>query len=299
MNKRKILLLKPAVFKEQLIENRSDRLLADKHIDDFFIHSFKEDLVNLKLPLPPHKKTVHDFVFILNGKMIKTISLESFALERGSFLFTPKNSITTTQEVSDDLAGYYCHFSDEFLIRNPNFQLWESKFNLQNLLQTTAEQRESLNYLLTKILFLYKNRMDKPSNYELIRYYLSTFIAEVSMLAEDQLPYTAMHPVLRRFEQQVTAQFKAFKSVQHYASMLHITPNHLNKIVKSETGKTASEVISEICTLEAKVLLTQTSLDIGEVATELGFDDVSYFSRFFKKQTGLSPVEYRRMIDLS
>lgn len=299
MGKRKIPLLKPVVFKEQLIKNKSDILLKDEKIDDFFIHSFKEDLVNLKLPLPPHKKTVNDFVFILNGKMVKTINLASFNLVHGSFLFTPKNSITTTTEISDDLEGYYCHFSDEFLIRNPYLKLWDSQFISQNLLLITAQEIENLNYLLVKILSLYRNRGDRPSNYELIRYYLSTFIAEVSILVEDQLPNKFIHPVLVSFKQNVSLKFKESKSVRYYANILNITPNHLNKIIKTETGETASEIINQICILEAKVLLTQTSLDIGEIAIALGFDDLSYFSRFFKKNTGIAPREYRQMIDLS
>lgn len=55
------------------------------------------------LPLPPHKKTVHDFVFISNGNMIKSLGTTSYHLKKNDFLFTPKNNITTTEFVYGDL----------------------------------------------------------------------------------------------------------------------------------------------------------------------------------------------------
>lgn len=88
-------------------------------------------------------------------------------------------------------------------------------------------------------------------------------------------------------------------SIKEYASRLNITPNHLNKRVKHETGNTASEVIREITILEAKVLLLQTTMTIKEISKELGFNDDSCFGRLFKNKTNYSPSGYRRMIDLS
>lgn len=63
--------------------------------------------------------------------------------------------------------------------------------------------------------------------------------------------------------------------------------------------KSATELIAETLTLEAKVLLYQPSISISEISFVIGFEDPSYFGRFFKKQTGQTPTEYRRIIDLS
>lgn len=299
-SKAKIQTLRPILFKGQLIKNAKDGLLNDDKIDTFFIHSFKEDTVDLKLPLPPHKKTVNDFVFIKKGEMERTISLESFHLKAGDFLLTPKNSITTTKTVSSDLEGYYCHFSDDFLIRNGYLKTWHTQTISQNLLHLTHQHTKNLETLLTRILLLYKDRNKEPSKYPLIHYYLSTFIAEVSILLQNQAsPKITPHPILIGFNEMVQQYFRVFRNIHEYATLLHISPNHLNKIIKKETGRTASEIITATCILEAKALLLQTSLDVGEIATELGFEDISYFSRFFKKQTEITPSEYRKMIDWS
>ena len=79
-----------------------------------------------------------------------------------------------------------------------------------------------------------------------------------------------------------------------YAGLLNVSPNHLNKCVKSTTGKSAQDLLSEMVLLEAKVLLRQTSLSVNEIAFRIGKEDSSDFIRFFKSKTNLTPTEYRK-----
>lgn len=299
MRKESIPLLKPNIFKENFIENAKDILLSKGKIDEFFIHSFKEDIVELKLPLPLHKKTVNDFVFILKGKMIKSVGLHTFHLKKNQFLFTPSNTITTTENTSEKLEGFYCHFSNDFLPGNHFLQSWNTQSLSLNLLTLTDEQVSVLKTLLDRISLLFREAFQKQSNYLLIQQYLSVFFAEVSMISKEGISKVKEQPILSKFNELVTKKFKESRKVKYYADLIHISPNHLNKVVRAETGKSASDIINQICILEAKVLLGQSSLNIKEIAVELGFDDVSYFSRFFKKHSDISPLEYRKMIDLS
>ena len=292
--------LSPIIFRKNHIKNKTDELLNDDSITQFFIHSFKEDAVNLKLPLPPHKKTVNDFVFITNGSMTRKLGIESFELKKNDFLFIPKNSITTTEFISADLEGFFCHFSDEFIGANPFLGTLDAHINNQNVSQLSENDAYSLESLLTRILQLYKTRKSEPNNYRLIPFYLSTVIAELFLMSKKQPVISQQNKVVSsKFKNLVHQHFKQNLSVTEYASLLNITPNHLNKKVKNETGKTASEIIKEITILEAKVLLLQSDLTINEISEELGFNDASYFSRLFKSDTLFSPTDYRKMIDLS
>ncbi len=83
------------------------------------------------------------------------------------------------------------------------------------------------------------------------------------------------------------------QKVTDYAEMLSVTPNHLNKCVKSSTGKSAHDLLSEMLILEAKVLLKQTNMTISEVAYKIGRNEISDFARFFKAQTGMKSSEFR------
>jgi len=75
--------------------------------------------------------------------------------------------------------------------------------------------------------------------------------------------------------------------------MLNLSVYQLNAITKATLGKTCSEVINEHIILEAKRCLLATSNKIGQTAYRLGYEDISYFIRFFKKQTGYSPEAFR------
>lgn len=292
--------LSPINFRESHIKNNTDELLNDDSITQFFIHSFREDNVSLDLPLPPHKKTVNDFVFITKGSMTRNLGIESFQLKKNDFLFTPKNSITTTELVSSDLEGFYCHFSDDFIGTNPFIGTLHPELTNQDYIHVSQKEAASLAFLLTRMVQLYKNRKSTPNNYRVIPFYLSTVIAELFLNSKEQVNTPNHSNVLfSRFKSLVHQQFKQNLTINEYASQLNVTPNHLNKRVKQEAGKTASQVIKDMIILEAKVLLLQTTMTIKEISNELGFIDDSYFSRLFKKETNHTPSNYRKMIDLS
>ncbi|HEU4551305.1 MAG TPA: helix-turn-helix domain-containing protein [Chitinophaga sp.] len=99
--------------------------------------------------------------------------------------------------------------------------------------------------------------------------------------------------IVNRFKQLVRNNYKAVKQVQQYAAQLNITPLYLNEVVKEITGFPASHWIRQEILLEAKRLLYHSMLDVKEIAYELGYEDHAYFSRFFKKNTGITALAFR------
>ena len=102
--------------------------------------------------------------------------------------------------------------------------------------------------------------------------------------------------IIEKFRNLISQQWKAFHQVSEYADKLHITPGHLNSLVKTNTGKSAIDLIQEKRLMEAKRFLVHTNLSIKEIAYETGFDDPAYFSRFFKKWNKVTPLEFRAKI---
>jgi len=102
--------------------------------------------------------------------------------------------------------------------------------------------------------------------------------------------------LVRKFHQLIDENFHTMHKVKLYADKLSITPNHLNDISKKTTGKTALELIQDRITLEAKRYLLHSDFNSKQIAFELNFNDPSYFSRFFKQQTKLSPESYRKFV---
>ncbi|HEX5392838.1 MAG TPA: helix-turn-helix domain-containing protein [Rhodocyclaceae bacterium] len=97
-----------------------------------------------------------------------------------------------------------------------------------------------------------------------------------------------------RFRQLLEAHFREQWSVQHFATALNATEGRLNRACRAMTGKSAFDLMQERLELEARRRLVYINAPVSLLAYELGFQDPAYFCRFFKKQTGMTPSEYRR-----
>ncbi len=99
---------------------------------------------------------------------------------------------------------------------------------------------------------------------------------------------------LEEFLELLESYISTHNQVSQYAEMLNLSSYQLNAITKATLGKTCSEIINEHIILESKRCLLATPNQVKEIAYHLGYDDVSYFIRFFKKQTGYSPEAFRQ-----
>lgn len=99
--------------------------------------------------------------------------------------------------------------------------------------------------------------------------------------------------IFKRFIQLIHKHCTSQREVSFYATELFITPRYLSTIVQVVTGQTAKSIIDQHVILEIKALLQSTNLSIQEISNRLHFPDQSFFGRYFKKHTGMSPLQYR------
>ncbi len=152
---------------------------------------------------------------------------------------------------------------------------------------------ELLNGIDKHSATLLVNHIELLLNY-CIRFYERQFITRKSV----------NHDVLTRFEKLLNDYFNediaiqhGLPSVKHFADQLHLSSNYLGDLMKKETGKSPLEHIQEKLMDLSKHELYNPAKNISEIAFELGFKQSQHFSRFFKQQTGLSPNEFRAMIN--
>lgn len=106
---------------------------------------------------------------------------------------------------------------------------------------------------------------------------------------------TRRDEVFEQFIHLVRDHYKTQRSVAFYAGKLCLTPKHLSNVVKGLTGKSAGGWIDDYVILEAKALLKSTALTILQVSEALNFANQSFFGKYFRQHTGVSPSQYRRM----
>ncbi|RYJ63347.1 helix-turn-helix domain-containing protein [Pseudomonas songnenensis] len=99
--------------------------------------------------------------------------------------------------------------------------------------------------------------------------------------------------LLGQFRDLVDQQFKQHWPLTLYAEALGVTPATLGRACREELGESPTAVINERIVREAQRQLAYTALDIQQIAHELGYGDAAYFSRFFRKQAGIKPSEFR------
>jgi AraC-like DNA-binding protein len=169
-----------------------------------------------------------------------------------------------------------------------------------NVTQVTSLDINDLLFSFTD--HLEKYWLNKKENDELMRSVTKSLLEAVSGMIASNFFGTSTkfnrinsskYILAARFKQLIKERFTKLKQVKEYASLLHITPIYLNEVMNEMTGFPASYWIRQEIILEAKRLLAYSGKDINEISWELGYEDHAYFSRFFKKNTGITASAFR------
>lgn len=291
-------------FREKYLDKHPDiDGLFKLNYENFFCIKIEDVKNYIKFPVAPSKEICHTLIFITGGSHKHKIGFNEIHVKKGEIICIPAGQIFSINQMPEDITGFACHFHPDIVI---------GKFGNKDLLthfdflKVWGNSHVKLNKQNSKFVFQLFDRLyfeysaNGIKNLEIIQAYLFALIAEINnnYTGHSAEIFSSAVSITNNFKK-ILFLSKAQKRVREYASELNITPNHLNKSVKSVTGKSPAKWITDTIVLEAKYLLYQTELTISEIATEAGYFDQSYFTRLFKKAEGMTPQEYRKMIEKS
>lgn len=257
---------------------------------------------------PVHRYTFYSLVLVTDGKEEISVNGNTVVAERGTFIAGIPGD-TWSWNSNTQLQGYVLIFEEEFLLSFFNDRLFLQKFpylqpNRQSpfyrisgalydrICQVMKQIRTEIHGEETNLRTTSLPEIDQHILRAML-YEVLTLIKHADNLMVSDEQETSQKRYIEPFIRLVEDNFIENRSISFYADRLCITPNYLNKIVKQVLGTNVKSYINDRTVREIKQMLDYTSLSVAEIAENLHFLSSSYMVRYFKSQTGITPVQYR------
>ncbi len=247
----------------------------------------------------PHSHDSYEVLYISDGEGTHIIDFEPYPVQPQTFHFLAKGQVHFWQ-LTKPLKGFALIFPEDFLgfpssdiVRAHDFSFFHNIGDAPYL----ALDQDSF----AKVIGLLKGieqEFNDPNarSITVLRAHLHILLTHLHRLystGHRGAGSPATSPLIRQFKQLVSEYFLEDHSVQDYADRIGVSVSHLRDTVKANTGYAPGHFIREKLALEAKRLLAHSNATVAEIGYQLGFEDSSYFGRFFKREIGVSPKAFR------
>ena len=246
------------------------------------LHTIKDTPIMAMVRTPQYVE-LGRIVTVTAGTASFSINLVPYELQAGDILVIPQHNYISIPAVSDDFDGGIISFDrspiefEKCVHLHPSPEDFDRICRYADLLWTVVQRpydERTAGYLQTAMLS------------DLKHLYVRQASASTERLSRSEQIFQRFLDALGR-EQQLPRTVKA------YADFLYVSPNHLSAIVRKESGRSVMDWLNAHCILRAQVLLRHSDLSVYEIAERLGFQSATFFSRFFRRETGQTPSAYR------
>ncbi len=251
-------------------------------------------------PFQHHLVEFYMMILIEKGNGAHTIDFTDYPYEEGTLLTIRKDQIHKFIN-NHSAQGSILLFTDEFMISYleklealKSLQLFNEVLSIPKI-QLTKQEHIEVSDLVSRIKKEYLTINDGYS-LEIIRSELHILIAKLSRIKSNSNQLINNRKYLSEFinfQDLVEKNAFQYSKVKEYAAKMGISTKTLNTITRSIVHKSAKEFIDEICTKQIKRLLINTELSIKEIAFTSGFEESTNFYKYFKRQTNLTPEQFR------
>lgn len=249
----------------------------------------------------PHRHAFYHIVLFTAGEGTHTIDFKTFPVQAGQAYFMIPSQVHGWQ-FEGRVEGYIVNFSESFFKSFLLNSAYLDQFSFfsgncdEGVIQLNGPAFKEGERLMSEML---RTAEGGQAHEDLIRVLLLRFLMLADEASGKKAANTVPHQkvlTLKTFRNLIEKNYRQLKLPNEYAALMYITPHHLNALCQDLTGQTAGELIRDRVVLEARRLLVNDEMTAAEIAWNLNFKDASYFNRFFKKATGLTPFEFRKQI---
>lgn len=225
----------------------------------------------------------------------------------GSLSFAKPRQVVEIKDVLLEEEGFLMFVHEDFLnghtLHNEIKKYGYFEYEISEALFLSPKEEQIIRDVTKKIELEIQNNQDEYSR-EIILGHIDSFLRYSQRFYKRQFinrnelsgkTVSKFNDLLSNYFEKHTLRDKGLPSVAEMASQLNLSPRYLSDTLKQETGKTAMDLIHIFLISEAKNLLKTNNQNVSEVAYSLGFENLPYFSRLFKKEVGVSPNQFRKV----
>ena len=256
------------------------------------------------VPVKKMQSDAHVVLLCLGGKGCATIEGKSYDVGRNDLFICHPHQLIENVMISYD-------FKFQGLLMSPQYfqsvffmpgKIWKAGLDVRKMPLFHLDDKEAEGFVINYKMLGYKlSRTDMPHHQQSIKLFLQSLVYDMYDVLAPKLQlsesidygYSSGEILFGRFANMLSAEIPLRHPVSYYADKLCITPKYLSSICKKQTGKTASDIIDEMTVNYIKQMLTSSEKSIKEIAADAGFDNLSFFGKYVKRELGMSPRDYR------
>lgn len=272
-------------------------------IDNFDYSENEKHVIGLSFVNYPMKLSFTIAILIVSGGINVKINLEDFEAREGDAITVFKGNIGEFCSMLPDTRMAVIAFSDDFFNVVKNI---DTALSIQQHIYTNPVLHLDRG-LIDEALDIYKRMKSKLAETDnlfregalqgytqVLMYNSYNYFTKMKNNVEDTSEYSRNQEIYKHFMKAVQKNYMQERSITYYADLLCISPKYLSQVIKNVTGRLAGEWIRDYVILEAKALLKSNKYTVQQVCDMLNFANQSFFGKYFKKRTGMSPKAYMK-----
>lgn len=277
------------------IHSFHEQITKDAIGDDFIMMDDISEVPFFEYP------TKIDFAILsicLKGRIEGSIDLKPYSfLENDLFIVHPGNIVQYSYK-SEDYSGMYIAMSKRFtdyIELSINELVLTALYLKENPIIHLSPDEVAFFLDFYSLMRQTVRKIHHPNRIEMTRLLIHALFYNFRPLQEESItPESKRQGLFDEFYRLLLAHYKESREVGFYAGKLCLTPKYLSAVIKEMTGQSAFDWINDYVILETKSLLKSTNMTIQQISDELNFASPTFFAKYFKRLTGISPKEYRR-----